>query len=218
MANTQINYIRSDTQATVPIKAIDLGDGTFAFATAGVAGIAGPPIGAGEAFIGQVGSPAVVASTSVTRPADTTAYAVGDLVANSTTPGVVVPLSWSVARVAGGCGMIRKARIKSNRTTAAVPTGGSFKLWLFQSSPTVTNGDNGAILPTQAASYLGVLSFVIDRAMSDGVVGNGTPDAGSEILFDLASGTTIYGLLECRGAFTPVSGEVFTIELEVLQL
>lgn len=42
-----------------------------------------------------------------------------------------------------------------------------------------------------------------------GVESSGQCDAGSQIL---------YGLLEARGAYTPASAEVFTVELEVYPL
>lgn len=152
-------------------------------------------------------------SANFNRPADTTAYASGDLVANSTTAGSVVPLSWTLARVAAGSGMVRKARLKKSGTSV---TNASFRLHLYSASPTVTNGDNGAWLSTHAG-YLGSLDFTVDKAFSDAAAGNGAPVTGSEVNFSLASGQTVYGLIEARGAYVPASGETFTVELECLQ-
>jgi len=153
-------------------------------------------------------------SATFTRPADTTAYASGDLAANSVTAGSVVPMSFAIARVAAGTGMIRRVRIRKSGTSI---TNSSFRLHLYTTSPTVTNGDNGAWLSTQSATYMGGMDVNVNRAFSDGAGGNGTPIDGSEINFALPSGQTIYGLLEVRGAYTPASEEVFVIELEVLQ-
>ncbi len=152
-------------------------------------------------------------SATVTRPADTTAYASGDLVANSTTAGSVTPMQFTVAQWAGGTGMIRRARIRKTGTSI---TNASFRLHLYNVSPTPANGDNGAFSTNQAANYVGALDVTMTQAFTDGASGNGVPLVGSEINFDLPSGTVLFGLLEARGAYTPASAEVFTVELEVL--
>jgi hypothetical protein len=178
-------------------------------------------LAAGENHIGEVGGKAVRASASFSRPADTTAYSSGDLVADNTTAGSVTPMQFTVARVAGGSGMIRRMKLRSNRTSGVsagtVPSGGSFRVHLYMALPVPTNGDNGAWFSTQSAQYIGALDVTFDRAFSDGMVGSGVPITGSEINFALASGQILYGLLEARGAYTPVSGETFTVVLEVLQ-
>jgi hypothetical protein len=170
-------------------------------------------LGAGEAHIGAVGGATTNPSANFTRPTDTTPYASGDLVANNVTAGSVTPLSWTVARVAAGSGMVRRARVKKSGTTV---TNAQFRLHLYAASPTVTNGDNGVWLSTQS-SYLGSFDVTVDKVFSDAAEGNGAPLIGSEVNFALASGQTIYGLLEARAAYTPANAEVFTVELEVLQ-
>src|SRR6185437_974597 len=82
-------------------------------------------------------------SANFTRPADTTAYATGDLVANSTTAGSVTPLSFTAPRYATGSGQVRRARLKKSTNTT---TNATFRLHLYATSPTPTNGDNGAWL------------------------------------------------------------------------
>lgn len=161
-----------------------------------------------------LGGEVIVSSANFTRPNDTTAYAAGDLVANSTTAGSVTPMSLAVGRAYGASGMIRRARIKKSGANA-----GTFKLHLFKASPTVTNGDNGAFLPNNSANYIGALAINADRIFSDGVVGGGVPLNGSEMNFVLPAGQAIlYGLLEASGATTPAAQEVFTLELEVITL
>ncbi len=169
---------------------------------------------AGEEFVGQVGGNTIKASSSFVRPADTTTYASGDLVANSTTAGSVVPMEFTIARTAAGSGMIRRARV---RKTGTGITGASFRLHLYLSAPAASNGDNGAWLTDKAADYVGALDVTVDRAFTDGSAGNGLPVSGSEINFDLPSGLKIYGLLEARGAYAPTSGETVTCDLEVIQ-
>ena len=174
----------------------------------GLVGTSGTP-GGSIAISGNTLNPVA----TVTRPADTTAYASGDLVANSTTALSVTPMSFTVSASSGGGTSIFKMRMSKTGTGV---TNAAFRLHLFGVSPTVTNGDNGAFLPSQAANYLGALDVPSMTAFSDGAVGNGFPMIGSAILYKPSSGTVIYGLLEARGAYTPASAEVFTCTLEVL--
>ena len=53
-----------------------------------------------------------VASASFTRPANTTAYSAGGLVANSVTAGSVVPMSFTVQRAAGLTFNLQRARLQ----------------------------------------------------------------------------------------------------------
>lgn len=176
--------------------------------------LTGIVLAAGENHVGQVGGHALVAAaTQFARPGDTMAYASGDLVANSTTAGSVVSLQFTVARVAAGSGMIRRARLRKSGTGI---TNASFRLHLYKSSPTPANGDNGAWSTDKASDYLGAFDVVVDRAFTDGAAGNGVPTNGSEITFSLASGQIIYGLTEARGAYTPGNAETFDWSLEVL--
>lgn len=190
-----------------------MAESAFNGATAPVVETSGAPTGGFYPVTKAVGFTAVPSAT-FTRPADTTAYASGDLVANSTTAGSVTPMQFSVARVAAGSGMIRRVRLRKSGTTI---TNASFRLHLYKASPTATNGDNGAWLTDQAAEYLGALDVTCDRAFSDGAGGSGVPVTGSEINFVLTSGQVIYGLCEAKAAYVPDSAEVFVWALEVLQ-
>lgn len=167
-----------------------------------------------EVHLGQVGGHTARPSANFTRPGDTAPYSSGDLVANSTTAGSVVPMQFSVGRIAAGSGMIRRIRLRKSGTSI---TNASFRLHLYASSPTPSNGDNVAWLTDGVAGYVGSLDVTCDKAFTDGASGNGTPTTGSEINFLLSSGLVYYGLLEARGAYTPANAEVFTCILEVLQ-
>lgn len=162
----------------------------------------------------------VMVSANFTRPSDTTAYAIGDLVANSTTAGSVVPLSWTAARIAAGGGIIKKVTIRKSSTTTSST---SFRLHLYTSSPTCTNGDNGAWLTTMSG-WLGTTVATTQAVVfSDGTAGlyQFFDVAGANIIgglpFQLASGQTLYGLLEARAGYAPTSAEVFTVDLDIEQ-
>jgi hypothetical protein len=158
-----------------------------------------------------VGQPVdIVAASTFTRPADTTAYASGDLVANSTTAGSVTPMTFSVGRGGGAGGMIKRVRIVKSGTTA---TNAAFRLHLYTVSPTCANGDNGAWSTSGVAGYHGYMDVAASLAFTDGCCGLAASAIGTEINFTVA---TLYGLLEARAAYTPASGETFTVSLEVL--
>lgn len=166
--------------------------------------------------LGQVGGHTLRPAASFVRPSDTTAYATGDLVANSTTANAVVPMSFSLSRATGLGGLIRRIRL---RKTGTGITGASFRLHLYSVSPVQTGGagantgDNAAWLTDGALNYVGALDVTVDRVFTDGAAGNGAPVTGAEINF---TADTYYGLLEARGAYAPTSGETIEVLLEVL--
>lgn len=148
-----------------------------------------------------------------TRPADITAYASGDLVANSTTVADVVALKFATGTSPKEGLMIRRARLRKSGTSTM---NASFRLHLFSNKPTpTTNGDNGALEVSDTPGYLGSFDFTLSTAFTDGAVGFAAPAVGSEIL--AAVDGAIFGILEARAAYTPSSGEVFKVQLEVVQ-
>lgn len=149
-------------------------------------------------------------SASFTRPNDTTAYASGDLVANSTTAGSVVPLSLALANPAQVQTIIKRCRLVKSDTTA---TNGQFRVHFYGASPTVANGDNGAWSTNKAANYFGSIDVTV-IAFSDGCAGTGAVTAGAEMQINITSGSTIYCLVEARAAYTPAAQEVFTLSVE----
>lgn len=229
MANSLPVALASD-QPALPIASGAPGDTPPALATnaSGLIGwlrkivdtlTGGIGFAAGETHIGEVGGNSAVAVASFNRPANVTAYASGQLVANSVTAGSVTPLTLAVARKNGGTGIIRRGRLTKSGTTA---TNASFRAHFFKSAPTPANGDGGTLTTDQALTYMGSMDFdmtgTVARAFSDGVKCISTPNVGSEILFDAGAGVqTIYALLEARAAYTPVSGETFTLALEVMR-
>ena len=157
-------------------------------------------------------------SANFTRPADTTAYAAGDLVANSTTSGSVVPLSFTnVVRTAGDCVRIERVRIEKSGTSL---TNASFRFHLFEASPTPTVGDNGvfnnagALATNNVLNHAGSFPVTMTWSGSDGAMGIGVPTTGAGATASPTSGTTLYGLLEVTAAYTPASGETFYVVLE----
>lgn len=173
------------------------------------------PTPAGELHIGEVGGNSAVAGGSFTRPANTTAYASGQLVANSTTAGSVVPIPCAVARKNAGTGVITGVRLSKSNASL---TNASFRVHLFKTSPTTTAGDGANIASAVngvASVALGYVDVTMDQAYSDGAKGFTAIQAKA---FDAAaSSQNIYALIEARGAYTPASGETLTLALEALR-
>lgn len=146
---------------------------------------------------------------SFTRPADTTAYASGDLVANSTTAGSVVPVLLIPPSASGGPRLLRRIKFAKSGTDL---TGASFRIHVYSVLPTISNGDNGAWLTSGVAGAVGAMDVTVDRAFTDGAYGIALPILGTEFTIDASLPT--YALVEARGAYTPVSGEIFSIDAE----
>ncbi len=150
----------------------------------------------------------IVNAATFTRPNDTTAYASGDLVANSGTNTSVTPLVFNIPN-RRSC-IVRGARIVKSGATL---TNGTFTLHLFQDSPTVANGDNAA-LSTTASRKIG--SIDLDLMASGTDDGISTKFAGN-FYVDSGSAQQIYGLLEAKAAYTPAAQETFTVSIIVEQ-
>lgn len=165
----------------------------------------------GKALV--IGRTPVLSSANFTRPADTTAYASGDLIANSTTAGSVVAMSFAgVCFGSAAPAQIRRVRVLTSSTSV---TNAAFRLHLYKVlAITAANGDNAAWSTDNAANYIGFVDITVDKAFTDGAVGL---SAQTEINCVPVT-TLLYGLLEARGSYTPTSAEVFTVTLEIDQL
>jgi hypothetical protein len=152
-------------------------------------------------------------TASFARPANTTAYASGQLVANSTAAGSVVSLSFTAARVNGGGLLIRRAVIAKSSTSL---TNAQFRLHIYTSSPTLANGD-GAAWSTTRSGHVCDIDVTMVNAFTDGADGAGVPNVGADCNVQANAGTAIFGLLEARAAYTPANGETFTVLLDVRQ-
>ncbi len=154
-------------------------------------------------------------SATLTRPADSVAYAANDLIASSTTAGSVVVPNVAVARNAAGSGLIRGGVLRATQTSGLSACLMRIDLW--SGAPTFVGGDNAAYaVATGAAAWLGAMNCTLQQ-FNDGAVASMLPEAGTEIGFKLASGQLIYWTLQTQSAFTPQSAVVFTFVPVVLQ-
>ena len=163
----------------------------------------------------MAGVPSKVASGQFNRPADTSAYAVGDLIANNTTAGSVAALVLDVGRAAGIPFVGRRVRLKSDDTAFKNAT---IRVHLFRNQPTPTVGDNGVFNTSETYAvpendYIGYVDVTLSQQFSDGMV----KGFASVDFISSPVGTTIWALLETRTAVTPQSAKLFHLTLEALR-
>lgn len=108
-----------------------------------------------------------VITTTLTRPADTTAYAAGD---EMTDTGGAIQTITSAARYSGGSGIIQGVLVSQSTLWTTKPT---LELWIFDTTSTPV-ADNGAFAPTDgvvdtcigviplSASYAGTVNQTLD--------------------------------------------------------
>lgn len=83
-----------------------------------------------------VGLSSTVVDVTITRPADTNAYAAKDAVSNSTSAPTILTLTNAASHV-GGNGYVVKVRAFTNSATAML--GAVFRLHLYNEAPTAVN-------------------------------------------------------------------------------
>lgn len=155
---------------------------------------------------------------SVTLPSGTPTYASGDLVANSATAGSVVPITLSdIVRAEGAGFRCDCVRLRKSGTSI---TNASFRVLIFDRSPTVSAGDDAAFLSgstyavSDIAHLLATYDVTMDRAGTAGATGPAaTSSAGVRTLVP-ASGTSLFALIMALGSYTRVASETFTVTVE----
>jgi len=160
-----------------------------------------------------------VITASYTRPADTTAYAAGDVLADSTSAATILTFS-GVSR-ANGLGYLIDGVTLVYSTAPA--TKADLELWLFDTSITIQN-DNAAWNPTdsdleKSLGYVSLLGSGAIVAAPSGSNGNMIQHVEAKVKSraSASSSTNLYGIVVVRNAYTPSSAEKFTFRLHVIQ-
>lgn len=154
-------------------------------------------------------------TASVTRPSDTNAYAIGDVIANDT-PAVLEFAN--AGRASGEAVRIVSATLISS---AFVATGPSIDLMLFSATQT-PDADNAAYTPTDAEllTLVGVIPFLTGNAKSGDLTAGAGGNASNVLsniqqVVNLPSGVSLYGVPVARNAYVPVASEKFTFILGI---
>ena len=155
------------------------------------------------------------AKQTFTRPADTTTYALNDLVANSTTAGSVTPLSFTGATIsgAGGSGEIVGVVVSKLGTATLVA-----RTHWFTASPTVNQGDNSglSLASFDQDNYIGFIDVTVNDPVTDtdasgaatGALGVSSP---TSLPYTLASTDTLYCLIEAQNLWIPQASDVIAV-------
>lgn len=148
-----------------------------------------------------------------TRPADTNAYAAGDVVSDSTsTPS---PLVFASIGPSGGRIVLQSAEFRTDVNSVASGMG-AFRLHLYNTAPSGIVDNAAYNLPSvDRSKYAGYIDFPAPIDLGD-TIWSQTEYIGRQI--KLASGSTaLYGILETRNAFTPTSASARTIAISTLE-
>lgn len=166
----------------------------------------------GALWVSPLGFPKTI-SVDVTRPADTTAYAVGDAISNSTTAPTSGGFTLTgAARKSGGSGIITDVIVTSSNDPTTRLSG---EVFLFSQSVTNIN-DNAAfgVSDAEIKTCVGVVPF----SLFDSGNNNMAHLTGLNILFTCVGSADLRFLLRARNAYTPQSSEVITVVVKILQL
>lgn len=202
----------------LPVIAVDVGTSSapvFIFASIPFDAVGNPLFTRDNP--GVVANDDIVVSANFSTPNSNVTYASGQLVANSATAGLVVPMALPIARMLGGTGRIIKGRLTKSLTGVS---NAIFRAHLYKDIPaSIVNGDGGTWLTSDALTYLGSMTFdytsTNSRVFTDGAKASVAPDVGADIIFDTeVTSNNIYALLEARSAYVRAVAETFTLALE----
>jgi hypothetical protein len=153
-----------------------------------------------------------VAATTLTRPANTTAYTAADSISDNSTAGSVTALSATLSDTNDDPIFVSEIMVSSTDTGLA---GKKLRAYLFNSDPTASSGvgagDNAAY-SQKKAGYVGSFMGYMETGFSDGTVGRLVPTfnetnyspAGAFIPCKPTSGAkTLYIQFQAVEAFTP---------------
>jgi hypothetical protein len=148
----------------------------------------------------------VVAGTTLTRPANTTAYSIGDSISDNATAASVTAKSTNNLSDTNDHPIDLVEVLLDTTDIGPGTAGATIRLHLYNSDPTassgVVGGDNAAF-SNKKAGWIGSFSGTM-RPFSDGSKGVLIPDEGSLRMIAPASGAkNLWYQLEARTAFTP---------------
>lgn len=149
----------------------------------------------------------VTRSLSITRPANTTQYAVDDVLANATVNDLVL------TNVAGTdySGTILDMVAISDAVPATTLQG---EVWLFD-KPVAQVADNAAfaLSDAHATTLVSVIPFTLLAQASNSLAVISGINVGYNCITQ-----DLYALIKVKNAYTPVSGEIVTFRFKIKQM
>jgi len=151
-----------------------------------------------------------IASDSLTRQDNTTAYQAGEIIcAMAGDPLAPVPLVFTAARANGGTGQILRAVCMSPTVDTGLDT---ILLYLFTAAPTMAN-DNAAFA-TALTNCIGVIPLTLQPAIASGTIWQSA--AGVQFAYACgAAVTTLWGVAVAGDGWTPTAEQVLEFRLHL---
>lgn len=149
------------------------------------------------------------ASAVITRPSNTTQYAIGDVIAGN---GITVPISFNINVSQNMNAWVLGGQCISSAKQGTLP---QIDLMLFSDTFTV-DADNAPFNPSTAnlqSNYLGTISFNNFQGLNSNSICDAPTNSGKPIVITPNSGI-IYGVAVARNTYTPVSAETFLYKLD----
>jgi len=172
-------------------------------------------------YAGNTGGFHTSVLATLTRPDNTTAYATGDGITNSTTTPSAIEFP-NCTRWFGTSALLLGGILAKSTTTTSQA---AFILHLWNDIPPEIPNDNAAYEPTARAnfgSYIGALT--VDKSSGgtitfhDGIAKGFTMTTGTAIPFTVSNTSrSLYGILQANGNYTPGALEQFQIKLFIQQ-
>lgn len=163
----------------------------------------------GENHLGEISPCLTFDSADFVRPADVLAYLAGDVVSDSVESPTTMEFE-NLARLNGGKGYITKAILSTNQPTNVA----EFRLWLYLVNDPTLVGDNVPfpLLWEDKSRRLGYIDF---PAMTTEMAGS---DSALSIRvgsfpFNTDKSSSLFGVLQTKTGFTPVSEQGFYVKL-----
>lgn len=141
--------------------------------------------------------------STLTRPANTTAYTAGDSISNNATAGSVTALSASVSDTNDDPILVESMLLHSTDNGLR---GKNIRAYIYNSDPTANSGvgagDNAAF-SNKKAGFLGTMTGYL-HSFSDGAAGQLFPEGGQAIIAPPTTGAkTLYVQYQALEDFTP---------------
>lgn len=156
-----------------------------------------------------VGGKSLRKSVSFTRPADTTAYAANDAIADSTSAPTLLSFA-NCANADAGQGYIVKTRLMTNQKTCTA----RFRLSFYHTTPSPVN-DNAPkpMLYANRDKLIGRID--LDPCNTEGTTSDAAYVLSTALLPYVCAenSTSIYCILTTLDAFTPASAQQFYLEI-----
>ena len=233
MTDKVLTLTDTPTQTPIPIKYHDNGDGTYSpvieLSTSptidigkvdqGTPGASAWLVSLSTLPFGTVGGTTIVVGDETTRlgGGDTTIYAAGDAISvDVNTTAVTALRSLAVARVAGGSGYLTGFRLMTNVAANTERIRAHFYTLAQPTGAVVGDNVPMTLLYLNKACRIGHVDFPAFSTST--VVGSSTGayawDTTTRLPFQCAGGNTnIYYRLETLDIFTPVSAQLFYLQL-----